>query len=135
LDKFDGLLLRVIDKNIRYILGDINAGVIYDYLKKKGCAFQEIPAKPNTFSMVIRNMLGSGRGQVLGAAPILEEAILEALYAELKIKFDRQSATSFGDHIKKLKKVYNNEGRQHSTPLQQRFIGSTRERAATRSCK
>jgi hypothetical protein len=109
LDKFDGLLLRVIDKNIRHIFGDINAGAIYDYLEKKGCAFQEIPAKPSTFSMALRKMLGSGRGQVLGAAPILEETILEALCAELKIRFDRQSAASFADHIKKLRKIHNNE--------------------------
>ena len=64
MDKFDGLLLLVIDKKIRYIFGDINAGVIYDYLKKKGCAFQEIPAKPNTFSMALRNMLGPKRALV-----------------------------------------------------------------------
>ena len=110
MDKFDDLLLQVIDKNIRYIFGDINAGVIYDYLEKQGCAFQEIPAKPNTFSMALRKMLGSGRGQVLGAAPILEEAILEALCDELKIRFDKQSAESFADHVKKFRRIYGNEG-------------------------
>jgi hypothetical protein len=64
LDKFDGLLLRVVDKNIRYIFGDMNTGIIYDYLEKKGCAFQEIPAKSNTFSMALRNMLGPKRALV-----------------------------------------------------------------------
>ena len=64
MDKFDGLLLRVVDKNIRYIFGDMNTGIIYDYLEKKGCAFQEIPRAPNTFSMALRNMLGLKRALV-----------------------------------------------------------------------
>jgi hypothetical protein len=59
LNQFDGLLLLVVDRNIRSIFGDMNAGVIYDYLEKKGCPFQGIPAKPDAFSMTLRNMLGS----------------------------------------------------------------------------
>ena len=61
LDKFDGLLLRVVDKNIRHIFGDTNTDIIYDHLEQKGCAFQESPAKPNTFSMALRNRLGPKR--------------------------------------------------------------------------
>jgi len=114
LEEFDELLLRVIDKTIRYVFGDINAGIIYDYLGKSGCPIEEIPTKPNQFSVELRNILGSGRGQLLGAAPILEERILEAFCVELKIKFDMQSATCFGDHIKKLRRVYDeNEGPRH----------------------
>jgi hypothetical protein len=110
LEEFDELLLRVIDKTIRYVFGDINAGIIYHYLKKSGCPMHEIPTKPNQFSEELRNILGSGRGQLLGAAPILEETILEALCAELKIKVDMQSATCFADHIKKLRRVYDENG-------------------------
>jgi hypothetical protein len=109
LDKFDDLLLHVIDKTVRYVFGEINASIIYEYLQKNGCALHEIPTKPSAFSAELRNILGSGRGQLLGAAPILEEAILEALCAELKIKFDRQNASSFADHIKKLREVYNKD--------------------------
>jgi hypothetical protein len=105
LDEFEDLLLQVIDKTIRQIFGDINASIIYDYLKKKDCAFHEIPTKPNVFSTELRSILGSSRGKILGAASILEEAILEALCAELKVTFD--STGSFSDHIKKLRDVYN----------------------------
>lgn len=76
-------------------------------MEKRGCAFNEIPTKPNAFSTELRNILGSSRGKILGAASILEEAILEALCAELKIALNSTSATSFADHIKKLREVYN----------------------------
>jgi hypothetical protein len=110
LEEFDELLLRVIDKTIRYVFGDINAGIIYDYLRKSGCQIHEIPTKPNQFSEELRNILGSGRGQLLGAAPILEETILEALCAELKIKVDMQRSTCFADHIRKIRRVCDENG-------------------------
>lgn len=77
---------------------------------------REIPTKPSAFSTELRKILGSGRGQLLGAAPILEEAILEALCAELKIKFDRQNASSFADHIKKLREVHNKDEKNRKLP-------------------
>jgi len=110
LEDFDELLLRVIDKTIRYVFGDINAGIIYDYLRKSGCPIHEIPIKPFRFSEELRNILGPGRGQLLGAAPILEETILEALCVELKIKVAMQRPTCFADHIKKLRQVYDENG-------------------------
>ena len=117
MEEFDELLLQVVDKTIRYVFGDRDAGIIYDYLGKRGCSMHEIPTKPNQFSVELRRILGSGRGQLLGAAPILEETILEALCAELKIKVDMQSATCFTDHIKKLRRVYDENGGPHVWPI------------------
>lgn len=117
MDKFDDLLLQAIDKTVRYVFGDVNADIIYEYLQKNGCALHEIPTKPSAFSIGLRKILGPGRGQLLGTAPILEEAILEALCAELKIKFDRQSATSFADHIKKLREVHSKRRDIRSRPI------------------
>ena len=118
MEEFDEILLRVIDKTIHYVFGERNSSIIYNYLEKSGCPMQEIPTKPNEFSMELRKILGSGRGQLLGAAPILEETILEALYAELKIKIDVQSATCFADCIKKLRQVYEeNGGSRHQARL------------------
>jgi hypothetical protein len=110
LEEFDELLLRVVDKTIRSIFGDRNAGIIYDYLGKTGCPTHEIPTKPNEFSVELRKILGPGRGQLLGAAPTLEEAIIEGLCAELKIKVDVQSATCFADKIRKLRRIYDGYG-------------------------
>lgn len=105
MDEFDDLLLRTIDKTIRNVFGDRNAGIIFDYLEKSGCPMREIPTKPNKFSVELRKVLGSGRGQILGAAPILEETILEVLCAKLKIKVDMQGATCFADRIKILRRI------------------------------
>lgn len=105
MDKFDELLLHVIDYEIENIFGKRNANIIYDYLEKNGCPRREISRKPEIFSIGMRNILGCGRGQILGAASVLEEAILKAFCIQLKIKFDTESLASFADHIKSLREV------------------------------
>lgn len=104
---FDDMLSRAIDKTLRYVLGDINTAVIYSYLEKRGCRSNEIPAKPSEFSTELRKVLGSGRGQILGAASVLEETIVENLSAELKIYLDNPRLAQFADNIKKLREAYN----------------------------
>jgi len=43
MDEFDEILLKTVDKTLRYVLGDRNAFIIYDYLEKSSCPIQEIP--------------------------------------------------------------------------------------------
>jgi len=109
LDKFDELLLRTVDYVIESIFGKMNANIIYNHLEKKGCPRHEIPRKPEVFSMVLRNILGCGRGQILGTASILEEAILKAFCIQLRIEFTEGNSASFADCIKSLMEVYENE--------------------------
>jgi len=106
LDEFDELLLQAIDHVMGTIFGKMNTNIIYDYLRKKGCPRHEIPRKPEMFSMELRNILGCGRGQILGTASVLEEAILKAFCAKLKIEFDKGSLASFAERVKSLRKVY-----------------------------
>jgi hypothetical protein len=110
-DGFDGMLSQAIDKTLRYVLGDINTTVIYSYLDKKGCKSNEIPAKLEEFSTGLRMILGSGRGQILGAASILEETIVENLSTELEICLDNPRLTQFSDNIKKLRKAYDDRNK------------------------
>jgi adenylate kinase family enzyme len=105
------MLSRAIDKTLRYVVGDINTAVIYSYLEKRGCRSNEIPAKPNEFSTELRKILGSGRGQILGAASILEETIVENLSAELQIYLDNPRLAQFADNIKKLREAYNDRNK------------------------
>ena len=105
LQEFDELLVRVIDETIRYCLGDVNALILYDYLERKACPLNEIPEKPEVFSMELRNMLGVGRRQILGAASILEEIIVQALYQNLGIPFENGPVV-FADYVRKLKIYY-----------------------------
>jgi hypothetical protein len=107
-DGFDDMLSQAIDKTLRYVLGDINTSVIYSYLEKRGCRADEIPAKLSEFSTELRKILGSGRGQILGAASILEETIVENLSAELEIYLDNPRLAQFSDNIRKIREAYNN---------------------------
>jgi hypothetical protein len=114
---FNEMLSRVIDKTLRHVFGDVNTGVIYKYLERRGCSLSDIPAKPNEFSAELRNILGTGRGQILGAASILEETIVEALSAELRIDHDRRRPAQFADNIEKLREAYDNRKNKTIDPM------------------
>jgi hypothetical protein len=116
-DGFNDILSRVIDKTLRHVFGDINTGVIYKYLERRGCSLSDIPAKPNEFSAELRNILGSGRGQILGAASILEETIVETLSAELRIDHDSLRPAQFADNIEKLREAYDNRKNKTIDPM------------------
>jgi hypothetical protein len=91
------------------VFGKTNSDVIYAHLEKGGCPRLEIPRRPEIFCAEMRNILGHDRGQILGAASILEGAILKALCTQLKTEFDQESNASFADYIKSLREVYDNE--------------------------
>lgn len=108
MDEFDEILLRTIDKTLRYVLGDRNTLIIYDYLEKSSCPMQEIPTKLDLFSSRLRDLLGTSRGQILGVPTILEDAIVEALSQELWLSPEKGPAV-FQDRIRRLKERYNNQ--------------------------
>jgi hypothetical protein len=107
MDCFDEILLKTVDRTIRYVLGERNTLIIYKYFEKSFCSRQEIPARLDLFSVALRNLLGTGRGQILGVPAILEDAIVEALSSELGLKPDVES-TAFKDRIRSLKEKFNN---------------------------
>lgn len=107
MDEFDKLLVNTIDKTFRYVLGDRNTLIIYDYLEKVSCPMGETPKKLNLFSRALRNLLGTGRGQILGVPTALEDAIVEALSSKLGLKPDEKSKV-FEDRIRRLKEKYAN---------------------------
>jgi hypothetical protein len=106
LDEFDEMLLKIIDNTIRYVLGDYNSLIIYNYLERNSCPIKEIPTNLDLFSAELRNLIGVGRGQILGAPIILENAIVKALASELGLKPENES-TVFEDRIRRLKERYN----------------------------
>lgn len=107
MDSFDRLLVQAIDEVIKYSLGEINAKIIYEYLEIRRCALNEIPKNLETFSMEMRNLLGSSKGQILGSAPILEKAILKVFCTKLGTKCDIKGPVNFAECVKKLKETYN----------------------------
>jgi hypothetical protein len=107
MDEFNEKLSQAIDETIRYCLGDINAQIIYQYLEKKGCPKQEIPKKLDVLVTVLKDLVGSGRGQILGAAQILENEILKAFCAKMGIDYAEVGSGYLPEHIRKLKEIYN----------------------------
>jgi hypothetical protein len=106
MDEFDEALLTAIDEIFRYTLGDACTQIIYNYLKRNSFPKYEIPNRLDKFSEELRNLLGDGRGQILGSAPILEEAIAERLCTKLGIKPQGRLPVPFPIFIPKLKENY-----------------------------
>ena len=104
---FDKILLKTLDRTFRSVLGERNTLIIYDYFEKSFCSKEEIPARLDLFSVALRDLLGTDRGQILGAPLILEGAIVEALSSELGLKPDEESKT-FKDKVRSLEEKFNN---------------------------
>jgi hypothetical protein len=102
---FDKLLVQVTEETIKYCLGDVNATIIWNYLEERNCPMPEIPNRPEIFSEELRNMMGFGRRQILGAAEILEETILEILCKKLGINFECEKPTNFPYQVRKLRDI------------------------------
>lgn len=117
LNHFDSLLLQTIDEIFRYCLGETNTELIYNHLEKKHCPRQEIPKNLDIFTMELANLIGTGKGQILGAAKIMENAIVEALCTKLEISFGENSAGYFPDQIKNLKEIYAQQKTIHPKPI------------------
>jgi len=119
MDEFDEALLASIDEILRYTLGDACTKIIYNYLERNAFPKSEIPNRLDSFSEELRKLLGAGRGQILGSAPILEEAIAERLCAKLGKKPQGRLPVAFSIFIHKLKEDYRSTGRENAVS----FIG------------
>lgn len=107
MDEFDEKLFQAIDETIRYCLGDVNAQIIYRYLEKQGCPEQKIPEKLDVLVTALESLVGSGRGQILGAAQIMENEILKAFCVKLGIDYAEVGPGYLPEQIRKLKEIYN----------------------------
>ena len=87
-------------------MGDGNANIIWNYLEERNYPKNEIPNRPEIFSEELRNLMGFGRRQILGAAEILEETILEIFCKKLGIKFECEKPINFPHQVRKLRDLY-----------------------------
>jgi len=110
---FDKLLIQVTEETIKYCFGDMNATIIWNYLEQQNCLRSEIPNKPEIFSDELRNILGFGNRQILGAAAILEQTIIELFCKKRGIKFECEKPINFPYQVRKLRDQYKSgEGRR-----------------------
>jgi hypothetical protein len=105
-DNFDSELLKVIDETIAFCLGEINMHILYQYMERKGVPKQEIPNRLEVFAESLENLVGTGRGQILGAAQILENAILKGLSKRVAIKYDEAVPGYFPEKCRRIKEMY-----------------------------
>ena len=103
---FDNLLVQVAEETIKYCLGDVNANIIWNYLETRNYPISEIPNRPEIFSEELRNIMGFGSRQILGAAEILEETIFEIFCKKLGINFECEKPINFPFQIRKLRDLY-----------------------------
>ena len=104
-EKFDIILLKTIDEVLIDVLGERNKQVIYDYLEMKSCHMPQIYDTLEVFSAELRNLLGPGRGGILGSAPILEETILRVLCHKIGVPYD--PTKPFLSYVRELKETFN----------------------------
>jgi len=100
---FDSILVRIIDETMKYCLGEANTAIIMNYLESRGLPMNEIPIRPEQFSDELRNIMGFGSRQIMGAAVILEETMLEFLCKKLEIQVSFEKPVNFPVEIRKLR--------------------------------
>lgn len=122
LGDFDKLLLKTVDETLSYALGETNARIIYRYLEEKSCPFLEVPLKLDIFSRELREVMGSGKRQIIGSGKILEETIVAILWGKLGLECTKKEPFDFVDAIGKLKDVYSEKKNGNVHP----FILSSR---------
>ena len=105
-NEFDKLLISVIDETIKYVMGDLNAYTIFKHIEENYCCKEEIPERLKFFSSALRDLIGTGRGQMLGAASILEETIAESLALKIGKQFKVEPPINFPEYIGNIKKTY-----------------------------
>ena len=109
LEEFDQLLVVTIVEVLQESLGVRNAQIVLDYLEKKSCQTRELPDKLSVFSVEMRKLLGSERGQLLGSAAILEETIARVLCFKLGVEFEEQVPIVLSKFVEKLRGIYPNK--------------------------
>jgi hypothetical protein len=109
LEEFDQLLAVTIVEVLQESLGVQNAQIVLDYLEKRSCPIRELPDKLSVFSVEMRKLLGSERGQLLGSAAILEETIAKVLCFKLGVEFEEKIPIVLSKFVEKLRGIYHNK--------------------------
>lgn len=97
-DKFNKLLLKVIDEELKQIFGEAATLIIYNHLEKNYSLKRgEIPEKLEVFIMGLEEFLSSG-------AQVVEKIILKRVYSNFGLQCQIKEGYSFIDYVTELKK-------------------------------
>ena len=96
--KFDELLLKVIDAELKQIFGEAATLIIYNHLERNySLKREEIPEKLEVFAMGLEGFLSSG-------AQVVERIILEKVYSSFGFQCQVKEGYRFVDYVTRLKK-------------------------------
>lgn len=100
--KFDKLLLKAVDEDLKRVFGEIATLVIYNYLENNLSLKQEkIPEKIEVFAEGLDKFFSSG-------ARVVEKIILENLYSNFGFTYRTKEGYSFVDYVNELKNSIKN---------------------------
>jgi hypothetical protein len=89
-----------------FCLGEANTRIICSYLEQNHCPRKDNPKKLDLFSEELEKIVGSGRGQMIGGAKTIENAIIEEMYRKMGISLDGKPLGYFPNQVRKLKEIY-----------------------------
>lgn len=97
-DKFNKLLLKVIDEELKQIFGEAATLMIYSHLRKNySLKREEIPDKLEIFVKGLEEFLSSG-------AHVVEKMVLRKVYSSFGFQCLIKEGYSFTDYVSELKK-------------------------------
>jgi hypothetical protein len=97
-DKFNKLLLKVIDEELKQIFGEAATLIIYNHLEKShSLKREEIPEKIEVFIRGLEEFLSSG-------AHVVEKIVLKKVYSSFGLQCRIKQGYSFVDYVTELKK-------------------------------
>jgi len=97
-DKFNNLLLKVIDDELKQMFGEAATSIIYNHLEKNySLERAEIPEKLEVFIVGLEEFLSSG-------AQVIEKIILKKVYLTFGCKCQTKEGYGFIDYVTELKK-------------------------------
>jgi len=97
-DRFNKLLLKVIDEEMKQIFGEAATLIIYNHLEKNySLKREEIPEKLEIFTKSLEEFLSSG-------AQVVEKIILKKVYSSFGLQRKIKEGYSFIDYLTELKK-------------------------------
>jgi len=97
-DKFNQLLLKVIDDELKQMFGEAATLIIYNHLEKNYSLEREkIPDKLEVFTRGLEDFLSSG-------AQVIEKIILKKVYSSCGLQCQIKEGYSFIEYMTELKK-------------------------------
>ena len=96
-EKFDKLLLKIIDEELRHIFGEAATTIIYNHLERNhSLKREEIPEKLEDFIRGLEEFLGSG-------AQVIQKMTLQKLYSCSGVRCQVKKGSSFIDYVAEIK--------------------------------